>query len=83
MVVHGRVQGVFFRDACARRARAEGVVGTVRNRSDGTVHARFEGPADAVGRLVAWCREGPSHAEVAGVDVVEVSPTGLESFRIQ
>jgi acylphosphatase len=83
VVVHGRVQGVFFRDACARRARAAGVAGTVRNRADGTVEARFEGPAAAVDALVAWCRDGPPHAEVTGVDVVEDSPTGLESFRIQ
>ena len=83
VVVHGRVQGVFFRDSCARRARAEGLAGSVRNRSDGAVEARFEGPSDAVERLVAWCREGPPHAEVTDVQVVGDSPTGLEGFRIQ
>jgi acylphosphatase len=83
VVVHGRVQGVFFRDSCARRARAEGVAGTIRNRADGTVEARFEGLAGAVDRLVAWCRTGPAHAEVTAVEVSEDSPTGLEGFRIQ
>lgn len=83
VVVHGQVQGVFFRDSCARQARAEGVAGNIRNRADGTVEARFEGPAEAVDRLVAWCRTGPAHAEVTDVEVSEDSPTGLEGFRIQ
>lgn len=81
--IRGRVQGVFFRDSCAREARAAGVAGWVRNRADGTVEAWFEGRPDAVERLVAWCREGPSRADVDRVDVVEDSSTGLEHFRIQ
>lgn len=83
MRVRGRVQGVFFRDSCAREARAAGVAGWVRNRADGSVEAWFEGRTDAVERLVAWCREGPSRADVDSVDVVEDSSTGLEDFRIQ
>ena len=35
--VHGRVQGVFFRDACAREASARDVTGWVRNDPGGTV----------------------------------------------
>lgn len=83
MVVSGRVQGVFFRDACARRARAEGLAGWVRNRPDGRVEAWFEGDPQAVENLVTWCREGSAQARVEEVDVSEVSPAGLEDFRIQ
>jgi len=83
VVVRGCVQGVFFRDTCAREARAAGVAGWVRNRADGTVEACFEGQAASVERLVAWCRDGPAHAEVDGVEVMAVSPAGLEVFRIQ
>ncbi|HTJ76696.1 MAG TPA: acylphosphatase [Acidimicrobiales bacterium] len=83
VLVHGRVQGVFFRDSCAREARAAGVGGWIRNRSDGAVEAHFEGPEPAVDRLVAWCRHGPPRATVTGIDVREDSPAGLESFRIQ
>ncbi|MGH8966187.1 MAG: acylphosphatase, partial [Actinomycetes bacterium] len=43
VVVHGRVQGVFFRDTCRREAQARGVAGWVSNRHDGTVEALFEG----------------------------------------
>jgi acylphosphatase len=77
------VQGVFFRDSCARQARSAGVAGWIRNRSDGAVEAHFEGPGPAVDRLVAWCRQGPSGATVTGIEVREDSPAGLESFRIQ
>jgi acylphosphatase len=77
------VQGVFFRDSCARTARAAGVTGEIRNRADGAVEARFEGRPEAVDALVTWCRDGPSHAMVTAVEVTEDSPTGLEGFRIQ
>ena len=83
MIVSGRVQGVFFRDSCARQARAEGVAGWVRNCPDGRVEAFFEGQHQAVEKLVEWCRQGPAHAEVTGLEVVEDSPAGLEAFRIQ
>jgi len=81
--VQGRVQGVLFRDSCAREARSTGVAGWIRNRSDGAVEAHFEGLEPAVERMVAWCRQGPARATVTRVDVREDSPAGLESFRIQ
>jgi acylphosphatase len=66
VVVHGRVQGVFFRDTAAREARARGVAGWVRNRGDGTVEAVFEGAPDAVAALVPLARELASGADVFG-----------------
>ena len=53
VVVHGHVQGVFFRDSVRRTARERGVAGWVRNRRDGTVEAVFEGEPDAVEAIVA------------------------------
>ncbi len=44
VVVHGRVQGVFFRDTTRRLALEQGVSGWVRNNWEGTVEAVFEGP---------------------------------------
>jgi acylphosphatase len=80
--VHGRVQGVFFRDSTRRKAQTVGVSGWVRNCPDGTVEAVFEGEADAVESMIRWCREGPRGAVVEGVDVTEEEPEGLEEFRI-
>jgi acylphosphatase len=83
VVVTGRVQGVFFRDSARREARRLGVTGWVRNRADGHVEAWFEGPADAVARLVRWCSDGPRHADVDDVQVSEVEPEGHERFAIR
>jgi acylphosphatase len=83
VVVHGRVQGVFFRDSTAREARARGVAGWVRNRDDGTVEAVFEGPAGAVQALVAWAGEGPEHARVERVEAHEEPAEGLSGFDVR
>ena len=49
-IIHGRVQGVFFRDTMRRRAESRGVAGWVRNRGDGTVEAVLEGGAKPTSR---------------------------------
>ena len=82
VVVSGRVQGVFFRATCARLARAAGVGGYVRNRSDGAVEATFEGANDAVDRMVDWCRNGPELARIDQVEAVAENPVGDVSFRV-
>ncbi len=82
VVVHGRVQGVFFRDSCRRAARSAGVSGWVRNEPDGSVAAVFEGPATAVDQMVRWCHEGPPRAQVERVHVTEADPSGSASFDV-
>jgi acylphosphatase len=82
VVVAGLVQGVFFRASCAERARALGLGGWVRNTADGRVEAVFEGPGDAVETVVRWCHEGPRHARVDAVEVVEETPAGEAGFRV-
>jgi acylphosphatase len=81
VVVHGDVQGVFFRDSTVKEAESRGVSGWVRNRDDGTVEAVFEGEPDAVEALVDFCRSGPSRADVREVDVDEREPEGLSGFE--
>jgi acylphosphatase len=83
VVIHGWVQGVFFRDTLRRRAHAAGIAGWVRNKWDGTVEAAFEGEASAVERLIAFCREGPRGAQVNRVDVAEEDPEGSSGFEIR
>jgi acylphosphatase len=82
IVVHGRVQGVFFRDTTRRLALEHGVSGWARNTWEGTVEAVFEGPPDAVERLVDFVRSGPSGALVEHVDVFEEDEEGLTGFSI-
>ena len=68
LVVHGRVQGVFFRDSMRAEAERLGVSGWVRNRRDLTVEAVIEGETTAVDALIAWAHRGPPDAQVTGVD---------------
>ena len=71
--MHGRVQGVGYRDAAVQAAFTHDVKGWVRNRSDGTVEAHAQGDPDAVARFVAWCSRGPPLARVSKVDASEVA----------
>jgi len=78
VVVTGRVQGVFFRAACADAARRLGLGGHVRNLPDRRVEAAFEGSEAEVDTMVEWCRRGP---EMARVDAVEVTSEPLAGER--
>jgi acylphosphatase len=83
VLIHGQVQGVFFRDTARRQAESHGVAGWVNNRSDGSVEAVFEGDDDDVEAMIAFCRQGPRGAEVAGVDVSEEQPEDLRGFEVR
>ena len=83
VVVHGRVQGVFFRDGCRREAESRGLAGWVTNRPDGAVEAVFEGDPGAVDALVDWCKHGPRGADVSSVDETSEEPEGLSGFGIR
>jgi acylphosphatase len=83
VTVHGRVQGVFFRDSLRRRADSHHVAGWARNRSDGAVEAVFEGRPEDVRQLVEFAWTGPRHAEVDSVDVRDEEPEGLSGFEIR
>lgn len=81
------VQGVGFRWATREQAHALGVSGWARNREDGSVEVEVEGEPAAVDRLIAWLREGPPGAEVAGLDVTDAAPAAVPDadpvFRIR
>ena len=84
VIVFGRVQGVWFREACRRQAVPAKLTGWVRNLDDGRVEAVFQGDSDAVDRLVAWCHDGPPSAVVTRVIVDEQSPVSDEQgFRVR
>lgn len=69
LYIHGRVQGVGFREALRRRGEALGLAGWVRNRADGSVEATVVGTAETVETLIAWAHEGPPLAAVTEVFV--------------
>jgi len=83
VLISGRVQGVCFRACTVDEATAGGVMGWVRNTSDGRVEAVFEGEKSAVEAMIAWCRKGPPAARVNGIEVVWGEPQGESGFGIR
>lgn len=69
IVVSGRVQGVFFRSRTKQEASVRNVKGWVRNLDDGRVEAVFEGEEEDVGKVIEFCRKGPTNAIVKHVEV--------------
>ncbi|GBC64124.1 acylphosphatase [Desulfonema ishimotonii] len=69
-IISGKVQGVFFRMETQKAVREIGdICGWVRNKSDGTVEAVFEGDENRVIRALEWCKKGSPRASVRRVDV--------------
>lgn len=77
--VHGRVQGVGYRDACMRNARAQGITGWVRNRIDGSVELMLQGFKAQLAAMCSWLRHG---IPAARVDRLEVSEVPLPAPRL-
>ena len=69
VIVHGLVQGVWFRASTKDEADRLGVTGWVRNLPDGSVESVFEGQKTNVEAIVGWCHQGPSGAKVNAVDI--------------
>lgn len=74
LIVHGRVQGVFYRGWTVETARAIGVTGWVRNLRTGEVEILACGGPEAVEALIERCRIGPPAAEVSRIDIEDVLP---------
>jgi len=68
LVIHGRVQGVFFRESMRQQAVQLNVNGWAKNRADGTVEAVIQGSAESVSKLLEWAQHGPPLAKVARID---------------
>jgi acylphosphatase len=83
LVIHGRVQGVFFRDTMRRVAEDAGVSGWATNSNEGTVQAHVEGPPQGVERVVEFAHAGPDRARVERVEVDEADVQGLSGFQIR
>jgi len=75
--VHGRVQGVGFRESCVDEARRLGVTGWVRNCADGTVQVLIQGSPQQLAAMHDWLRRGPPLARVDTVRPLDV-PHGTQ-----
>ncbi len=84
LLIHGRVQGVFFRASAQQKAQELELTGWVKNNSEGSVEVMAEGEGDNVESMIEWCRTGPSQAVVKHVSVDWEPLTGeFQEFRIE
>ncbi len=72
--VRGRVQGIGYREACVRRARAFGITGWVRNRMDESVEVMLQGSPEQLADMRDWLRDGMPAALVEDLEVTQVPP---------
>ena len=66
-IVHGRVQGVYYRAFARRRATELDQTGYARNLPAGTVEIRAEGERERLQRLIGYLESGPPAARVEKV----------------
>ena len=75
-IIHGRVQGVGYRDWAERQAHALGLNGYVRNRRDGSVELVLAGSAERIDQMLDSCRDGPRLAQVQDIEASDISWAG-------
>ena len=78
--IHGKVQGVFFRDWAVEAARAIGVSGWVGNCPDGSVEVYAQGEADLVERFTDRLREGSPASRVDRIDAQAAELHPVDGF---
>ena len=83
IVVHGFVQGVFFRASTQSQATEHSLTGWVRNLPDGTVEIHAEGEKESLDRFIEWCRQGPPAANVQRLDLDWIASQGLSAFEVR
>lgn len=78
--VSGRVQGVFYRATCVRKAESMGLKGYAHNLPDGRVEVLACGEAAVVGQFIAWLWEGSPASKVTGVETSEAAVENRAGF---
>ena len=81
LTIHGKVQGVFYRDWTVANARALGLSGWVRNQPDGTVLAHLQGEAGAARAMIERMHRGPQAARVRRIDEADCEPEPTSDFE--
>ena len=83
LIIKGRVQGVFFRSETRELANKHNVSGWIRNNTDGSVEAVFEGSEESLKELLMWCEEGPSGARVEHIEINWEREKGIIGFEVR
>ena len=83
ITIHGKVQGVFFRQSTKQMADLLGIKGFVRNEPNNTVYCEAESEnEEMLHRFADWCHHGPAAAQVALVSITDSALKGFSDFVI-
>lgn len=67
ILIEGRLQGMNFRYHTQQQAEKLGLVGFVRNLSDGRIEIDAQGEEDKIEQMLAWCQEGPQNTQIKSI----------------
>ncbi len=82
--IHGRVQGVFYRDSARKKARKFNLTGWAKNRNNGSVIIKAQGEKENLKKFIDWCYNGPILAKVDKIEIKwEEIKKPLNSFGIK
>ena len=83
LIIHGRVQGVFYRSYTRKKAIELGLKGYVKNLPNGTVEVIAEGSEDKLNELIEYCKNNPGYSDVDKVDIKEEKATNeFDNFGV-
>ena len=82
IIIHGKVQGVYFRQSTKAMAQQLHITGWVQNNPDKTIEIFAEGNEDNIKTFIKWCHQGPPSARVLVVDAEEAALQNFTSFSI-
>lgn len=81
LMIHGRVQGVYYRATARQTALELKLAGWVRNRRSGAVEALVAGPETAVQAFIEWAHKGPTAARVDRIDITPADVPVANTFE--
>ncbi len=83
ILISGYVQGVFFRASAKAKADELGIVGFVRNQTDGSVYIEAEGEDLDLQNFERWCKQGPPRSQVDQIEIKEGELKRFSDFVVQ
>ena len=84
IIIHGSVQGVFFRANAKKIADSLGLNGYAKNMDDGTMEVVAQGPIEKLKELIEYCKKGPEMSKVSKIDFkFEKAKSGFDGFEVR
>jgi acylphosphatase len=83
LLISGKVQGVFFRQASRKMAEKLNIKGWIKNTPDERVEAMITGEENNINDFIKWCKKGPERARVKEVIVSKQEETFFEKFEVK